>query len=140
MVFQDTYNKYQEIERDRIQYTYCVDYQHISRYRALRQVVHQGQSKDRFIALETVNPFSTSANFSKFTVPAHLENRLDLIAEQKLGSATYAWVIAYVNKIQDGYTVIEGTELLIPNSITNLFEKHELLAPIEVQHLNLGSE
>lgn len=140
MIFPDTYSPYKTVERDRIQYTYCVDYNHISRYRSLRQVVHQGKSDDRFIALETINPITSSVDMERYIVPAHLENRLDLIAEEHLGSATYAWIIAYINRIQDGFTVIEGTELLIPRSVTSLFEKGQLLEPIQVTKLNLGSE
>ena len=96
MRFPDTYNQYKEIKRDPIQYTYCVDFDHISRYRALRQVIHQGLSDDRFVALETVNPLEIKSNFKYYTVPANRENRLDLIAQEQLGSAKYAWVISYV--------------------------------------------
>ncbi len=137
---QDTYSQYKEVERDPIQYTYCVDYNHISRYRSLRQVIHQGQSPDRFVALETVNPFSTSSSVKYYTVPPNRENRLDLIAYEQLGSATYAWVIAYINKIADGFTVLEGTRLAIPQSIASLFDQGELLASVSAFKLNLGSE
>ena len=140
MRFPDTYNQYKEIKRDPIQYTYCVDFDHISRYRALRQVIHQGLSDDRFVALETVNPLEIKSNFKYYTVPANRENRLDLIAQEQLGSAKYAWVISYVNRIADGFTVLEGTELAIPVSITSLFEKGSLLSPVTAARLNLGSE
>lgn len=140
MKFQDTYNPYQEVHRDPIQYTYCVDFKYISRYRGLRQVIHEGLTDNRFIALETTNPFKTSSSMKHYTVPAHLENRLDIIAQQQLGSASYAWILAYINRISDGFTVIEGTELLIPESVTALFDKGELLAPISATKLNLGSE
>ena len=140
MRFTDTWTPYKEVERDPIQYSYCTDYDHISRYRALRNVIHQGQSPDRFMALETVNPFSTNAKMESYIVPSHLENRLDIIAEEKLGSATYAWIIAYVNHIQDGFTALEGTELKIPTSLSELFDVGEVLAPISANRLNLGSE
>lgn len=140
MKFQDTYHPYEEINRDPIQYTYCVDFDHISRYRTLRQVIHQGLSDDRFVALETVNPFGSRSNLKYYTVPHHLENRLDLIAQEQLGSATYAWVIAYFNRIQDGFTVLEGTRLAIPTSFSSLYNKGELLAPVGATKLNLGSE
>lgn len=140
MRIQDTYHPYKTVERDPIQYTYCVDYSHLSRYRALRQVIHQGQAGTRYVALETVNPFSTSSDMKYYTVPAHLENRLDIIAKEQLGSANYSWIIAYVNRISDGFTVLEGTTLAIPTSVTALFEKGELLAPISATKLNLGSE
>jgi len=140
MRFPDTYTQYNKVERDPIQYTYCAKFDHISRYRNLRQVIHQGLSDDRFVALETSNPVVTTSNVKYYTVPANRENRLDLIAYEQLGSATYSWIIAYVNKIQDGFTVLEGTELIIPISLTSLFEKGEMLEPVSPQHLNLGSE
>lgn len=140
MQFLNTLTPYKKVERDPIQYTYCVDYNHISRYRCLRQIIHQGQSDDRYIALETSNPFITSAKARYYTVPYHLENRLDIIARDQLGSANYAWVIAYFNNIQDGYTVLEGTQLAIPESISTLFEKGEILQSITATKLHLGSE
>lgn len=140
MKFPDLNEPYKEVERDPIQYTYCVDFDHISRYRGLRQVIHQGKSNDRFIALETPNQFVSNANVKYIVVPHQLENRLDLIAYKYLGSANYAWVIAYFNGIQDGYSVVEGTQLAIPTSITSLFESGELLQSIGATKLNLGSE
>jgi hypothetical protein len=68
------------------------------------------------------------------------ENRLDLIAQKELGSATYSWVIAYFNQIEDGYTVREGQRLVIPESVTALLSKGEILAPIAYTRLNLGEE
>lgn len=138
--FQDTYDEYRTVERDPIQYTYCVDFPHISRYKGLRQVIHQGQSSDRFIALETVNPIPKDPDVTYYTVPYHMENRLDLIAQEQLGSATYAWVLAYYNRIPDGFTVLEGARLAIPSSISNLFNKGQLLQSVTAVKLNLGSE
>ena len=140
MQFLDTSTPYKTVERDPIQYTYCVDFDHVSRYRCLRQVIHEGLSDDRYIALETTNPFISSAKARYYTVPYHLENRLDLIAQEQLGSATYAWVIAYFNNIQDGYTVLEGTQLAIPESIATLFENGEILQSITATKLHLGTE
>lgn len=140
MKFPDTFRPYKEVDRDPIHYSYCVDYKHISRYRALRQVVHQGQSPDRFIALETVNPIPDANDLHYYVVPANRENRLDLISQEQLGSATYAWIIAYINRISDGFTVLEGTRLAIPRTITSLFEKGGILAPVSAYKLNLGSE
>ena len=141
MRFYDTYTRYDEVERDPIQYTYCVNYKHISRYRSLRQVIHQGLSADRFVALETVNPIVTpSKNIKYYNVPANRENRLDLIAQEQLGSSDYAWVIAYMNRIQDGFTALQGTQLIIPLSLTSLFEKGGMLESITATRLNLGKE
>lgn len=136
----NTLTPYREVQRDDIQYTYCHDYDHISRYKGLRQVIHQGMSSDRYIALETSNPFETEANVFYYTVPSRLTNRLDVIAKEQLGSASYAWVIAYFNDIADGFTVSEGTTLRIPKNISQLFNNGEVLAPIRVTSLNLGSE
>ena len=141
MAFSDTYTRYAEVERDPIQYTYCVDFKHISRYRSLRQVIHQGLSEDRFVALETVNPIPPlNKNFKYYNVPMNRENRLDLIAYEQLGSAEYSWVIAYINRIQDGFTVLQGTQLVIPISLTSLFEKGGMLESVTAVRLNLGSE
>lgn len=136
----NTLTPYRQIERDDIQYTYCHDYEHISRYKGLRQVIHQGLSADRYVALETTNPFETDANVFYYTVPENLSNRLDIIARDKLGSASYAWVIAYFNGIADGFTVAEGTKLRIPKNISLLFNNGEVLAPVNVTRINLGSE
>lgn len=141
MNFPNIYEPYKEVDREPIQYTYCKDFNHICRYKGLRQVIHEGLSvENRFIALETTNPFETASSIKYYTVPANLENRLDLIAQEQLGSATYAWVIAYINHIADGFTVLEGTVLKIPSSITSLFNKGEILAALPANKLNLGSE
>ena len=140
MQFPNTWDTYQEVERDPIQYTYCNDYNHICRYRGLRQIIHQGLSNDRYIALETVNSIPENSDVRFYIVPHKYENRLDLIAEEQLGSATYAWIIAYYNRIQDGFTAIEGTKLAIPISISSLFENGQVLASISATKLNLGSE
>lgn len=140
MKFPDTWTVYQEVKRDPIQYTYCNEYRHISRYRGLRQVIHQGLSEDRFIAPETVNSIPEGSDVRYYIVPYKYENRLDLIAQEQLGSATYAWVIAYFNKIQDGFTVIEGTKLAIPTTISSLFEQGQVLESVTAVRLNLGSE
>lgn len=138
--FPDTWRPYKEIERDPIQYTYCVDFDHISRYKQLRQVIHEGKKPSRYVGLETTNSFNSSAQMITYTVPAHLENRLDIIARDHLGSANYAWIIAYINKIPDGFTVLAETQLRIPVSITELFNQGEILSAVEATKINLGSE
>lgn len=138
--FPDTWRPYRKVERDPIQYTYCVDFDHLSRYRTLRQVIHEGKKPSRYVGLETTNAFNSEAHMNTYIVPHNLENRLDLIARDQLGSAEYAWVIAYINKIADGFTVLEGTQLRIPDSITALFDKGEILSTVDVTKINLGSE
>ena len=136
----DLTTPYKSLEHEGIVYSVCKDFNHISRYRNLRQVVHCPDSIDRYVTLEIVNPFvtNTEVKYHEVTVPE--VNRLDLIAEKELGSATYGWVIAYFNSIEDGYTVREGQRLVIPNSVTALLSKGEILAPITALKLNLGEE
>ncbi len=140
MYIQNTLVPYAEIEHKGIQYTTCRDYSHISRHACLRQVVHNPEDEDRFIALETANGFSTRTDVVYHDVKSHEENRLDVLAYQYLGSAQYAWVIALFNNIEDGYTIHEGQRLIIPKSISSLFSKGEILAPVPALKLNLGSE
>lgn len=141
MKFYDTLVPHKTIEYKGIQYTVCRDYSHISRYRGLRQVVFMPNDPERFIALETSNAIISNKLSVKFhTVTPTEENRLDLISYKELGSVSYAWVIAYFNRIVDGYTVHEGQRLTIPVNITSLFSKGELLAPVSPSVLNLGSE
>lgn len=141
MKFYDTLVPHKTIEYKGIHYTVCRDYSHISRYRGLRQVVFMPDDPERFTALETANAITSNKLPVKFhTVTVTEENRLDLIAYKELGSVSYAWVIAYMNRIVDGYTVHEGQRLTIPINITSLFSKDELLAPVSPSALNLGSE
>ena len=131
---------YDTLEHDGIIYSVCKDFDHISRYRNLRQVVHCPDTTDRYVTLETANSFTTNTEVRYHEVTVNEINRLDLIANKELGSATYSWVIAYFNKIEDGYTVREGQRLIIPNSVTALLSKGEILAPITAIKLNLGEE
>ena len=138
----DLTKPYKEIEFDGIVYSTCVDYEHISRYRNLRQVIHCPSDIDnQCVTLETPNPFITNSEIIYHEVTMPEENRLDLIAKEELGSASSSWVIAYYNKIEDGYTVREGQRLIIPKAgITQLLNQGEILAPVTALKLNLGEE
>lgn len=137
----DINTPYKELEHKGIEYSVCKDYDHISRHKGLRQVVHNpADSEDRFIALETPNPFTTNVEVDYYEVPTHQENRLDIIAQDKLGSASYSWVIAYFNGIEDGFTIKPGQKLIIPKQFTSLFNKGEILQSVSPLALNLGSE
>ena len=141
MRFYNINTPYKEIDYKGIQYTYCVDYDHISRYRNLRQVVHSPSVvEDRITTLETTNPFTSSLSVKYYIVPPKEVNRLDLIADKFLGSPIYSWVIAYFNGIVDGYTVRENQKIVIPNSVTDLFESGEILEPVPPTTLNVGEE
>lgn len=131
---------YKIFPHEGIVYSVCKDFEHISRYRNLRQVVHCPNTTDRFVTLETTNAFTTNTEVKYHEVTVEEIDRLDLIAQKELGSATYGWVIAYFNSIEDGYTVREGQRLVIPNSVTALLSKGEILAPITALKLNLGGE
>lgn len=137
----DINHPYQEIPYEGIQYTNCRDYGHISRYKGLRQIVHNPDNTDeRYMALETVNPFTTNSEVDYYEVPSRYENRLDIIAYEELGSASYAWVIAYFNNIEDGFSVHEGQLIKIPKNISSLFNSGEILQTVPALGLNLGSE
>ena len=141
MKIRNTLNPYKELPYDGIQYGVCRDYNHISRYKALRQVTHNlTDDSIRFVALETPNAFSTEADVLFYDVSVTEENRLDLIAKKHLGSASYAWIIAYFNNIEDGFTVRAGQRIRIPKAISSLFNSGEVLAPISPLQLNLGTE
>lgn len=140
MKFPDTLEPYATIDRSDIVYSVCRDFDHISRYKGLRQVIHEGDKPARYIALETVNSVQSSVPVNYYTVTKQMENRLDLISYKFLGSPTYAWVIAYINDISDGFTCPEGMSLAIPTSISSLFSAGELLAAVSAMKLNLGSE
>ena len=106
----------------------------------LRQVIHSPNEPDRLVTLETPNPFTTGTDVNYYEVSADTENRLDVIAYRFLGSAQYAWVIAYFNGIEDGFTCREGQKLAIPKSISSLFNTGEILQAVPASTLNLGSE
>lgn len=132
---------YEELPSTGIEYSVCRDYDHISRYKGLRQIVHNPTiNDDRFIALETTNPFDSSVKVSYYVVPENEENRLDLISQKFLGSPQYSWVISYFNQIEDGFTVLAGQKLKIPKSITDLFSKGEILQSVPSMQLNLIEE
>lgn len=139
-IYYDTLVPYQTIEHTGIQYNVCYDFDHISRYKGLRQLTHNPGDEDRFITLETPNPILSNAKFNYYDVPRMEENRLDLIAYKFYGSAQYSWIVAYFNGIEDGFTVSEGQRLRILENFTDLFNNGELLAAIPALQLNLGSE
>lgn len=139
-IYYDTLKPYKVIDHTGIEYTVCRDFDHISRYRGLRQVVHGPVSDDRFMTLETPNAFVSNAVFDWYTVPLMEENRLDLIAYKFYGSAQYSWIISYFNNIEDGFTVFEGQRIRILKNFTDLFNKGELLASIPPMQIQLGSE
>lgn len=136
----DLTQPYKVLDHEGIVYSNCREFNHISRYRNLRQVVHLPDSVDRYVALETVNPFVSNTTVKYHEVTVNEENRLDLIAQKELGSASYSWVISYFNDIEDGYTVREGQRLVIPMSVTALLSNGEILAPVTALKLNLGEE
>ena len=141
MFILNTLAPYKKLPRTGIQYSVCREYDHISRHRGLRQVVHGPDSVGRYMALEVPNPIEGSeVNFVYHEVTPSEENRLDVIANNYLGSASYSWAIAYYNNIEDGYTARPGQKLRIPDSITSLMTTGNLLQSVTALQLNLGSE
>lgn len=141
MKIYDTLQPYDQLTYTPIQYAVCRDFNHLSRYRGLRQLVHDPSNEEnRLITLETPNPFESNAEVIYYEVPLVEENRLDLIALKLLGSSQYGWVLAYFNRIEDGFTCREGQVLMCPKNISVLFNKGEVLSPINPLQLNLGTE
>lgn len=141
MNWYDTLLPYKILPEEPIQYGVCKDFEHISRYRNLRQVVHGAKDNKGFVSLETSNPFHTNlSDVVIHEVSNDEENRLDIISQNYLGSAHYSWIIAYMNDIEDGYSIREGMKLKIPKSITALMQNGELLQNISAMQLNLGVE
>ena len=139
-IYYDTLKPYKVIEHTGIEYTVCRDFDHISRYRGLRQVVHGPVSDDRFMTLETPNAFVSNAVFDWYTVPLMEENRLDLIAYKFYGSAQYSWIISYFNNIEDGFTCNAGQNLKIPKTVTDLMKAGQILQSVPATSLNLSFE
>ena len=140
-IYYDTLIPYSTVDYGGIEYTVCRDFKHISRYKGLRQVVHSPTDTDkRFITLETVNAFNSKAKYSWYEVLPSEQNRLDLIAKKFYGSAQYSWVIAYMNRIEDGFSIYPGQKIMILDNFMDLFSSGELLASIPAMILNLGSE
>lgn len=133
---------YDRLEHEGITYSCCREFDWISRYRGLRQVIHNPDNlEDRSILLETPNPIESHlTDFIWHEVASNEVNRLDLIAYRYLGSAQYSWAIAYFNNIEDGYTCNTGQKLRIPRSISALMQSGEVLQNVTALKLNLGSE
>lgn len=141
MAINDLTLPYDVIQHEGIAYSVCKEFDYISRYRNLRQVVHTPNSPNRYVTFETPNPIVTNnLPIIYHVVDASEANRLDIIANRYLGSASYSWVIAYFNQIEDGYSVFEGQTIIIPKSITDLFAEGEILASVTALKLNLGEE
>ena len=139
--YYDTLKPYKTVDNGGIEYTVCRDFNHISRYKGLRQVVHNPMDTDsRYIALETVNAIKSNAKYSWYEVLPMEQDRLDLIAKKFYGSAQYGWVIAYMNRIEDGFSVSSGQKIMILDNFMDLFNTGELLASIPAMILNLGYE
>lgn len=137
----DLTQPYKELPHYGIAYSTCKEYKHISRYRNLRMISHMPNTSEKYTTLETVNPIVTNRlKIIYHVVELQEENRLDLIANRYLGSASYSWVIAYFNSIEDGFTVTAGQTIIIPKTITDLFSAGEILAPVIPLKLNLGEE
>lgn len=139
-IYYDTLQPYGQVKHFGIEYQVCRDFDHISRYKGLRQITHFTEDNDRFMTLETPNPLVSNARFRWYDVYATEENRIDLIAYKFYGSAQYGWIISYFNGIEDGYSIFEGQRLKILDNFTDLFSKGELLASIPALQLNLGTE
>ena len=137
----DTTKSYKKIDYKGIEYTVCKDFDHISRYKKLRQIIHYLENNDRYITLELQNSYNyNNLDIEYYLVTADKENRVDLISYEFFGTTTYSWILAYINEIQDGYTVFEGQVLMIPKVLSDLFTSGSVLSAVSPTSLNLGTE
>lgn len=139
-IYYNTTTPYKILDHKGIWYSTCRDFNHISRYKGLRQIIYNANGDDRDVTLETPSIKSTILQFIYYDVPTTEENRLDIIAYKFFGSAQYSWIISYFNDIPDGYTVFSGQRLKIVKNFTQLFNKGEILSSIPPMQLQLGSE
>lgn len=141
ILLHDTTRPYKSVDYNGIEYTTCKDFDHISRYRRLRQVIHYLTNSNRFITLELQNNYSyENVEIEYYIVPNERENRLDLVSYDYYGSSSYSWIISYINGISDGFTIYEGQVLMIPKNITDLFKSGCILSSVPATTLNLGTE
>ena len=138
--YYNTTTPYDTVKHQNIEYQVCRDFDHISRYKGLRQLAHLPESYDRYVTLEAPNPFTSHTEVTYYDVPSYQENRLDLISYKFFGSPQYSWVLALFNDIEDGFTIRAGQRIRVPKSITALFNDGEVLAAVSALKLNLGSE
>lgn len=136
----NTLTPYKILDYGGIEYNVCREFNHINRYKGLRQVAHLPDTCDRYMTLEVVNPFTTNTQVRYHDVTNLEENRLDILAEKLLGSSQYAWVIALFNNIDDGFTVRAGQRIVVPLNVTSLFSTGEILQSIPATQLNIGEE
>lgn len=101
-----------------LEYLDKVQYKNACRYKNLRTIrdtdtkkVHHESWNQKFIN-------SAKSEDTYITVTTETENRLDLIAYNKYGSARYWWIIAMANYIIDPFDVPIGTNLRIPPIIS----------------------
>lgn len=136
----DTTKPYKSVDYKGIEYTVCRDFDHLSRYKRLRQVIHYLEN-NRFITLEIQNNYQyIDLEIEYYTVPVDRENRLDLISYEYFGNTSYSWIIAYINGIYDGFTIFEGQILMIPKNLSDLFKSGCVLSAVSPTALNLGTE
>lgn len=141
MFILNTLSPYRKLPDTSIQYTVCREYDHISRNRSLRQVIHNPEDLNRFIALEVPNPITESdLQFEYHEVTPDEQDRLDIISYNYYGTASYNWVIAYFNNIEDGYTVHPGQTVRLPRDISSLMTTGNIMQSVTALKLNLGTE
>ena len=88
-----------------------------SRYKNFAQV---RSSKVDYFRLETFPPISSAdlQNIPHTTIVFKETSRLDHLAEEFMGSATYWWIICLMNNLENpfSYKLLPGVLLRIPNN------------------------
>lgn len=123
-----------------IRYTVARDFNYLSRYRMLRQIIIGEGTSNPVVVFEYPNKFTTSSTLQYHEVLPEEADRLDLLAYRLLGSVDYSWILAFINNIQDSYTVSNGFNLAYPSSVSDLLKSGEFFAPVSPISMNLGTE
>jgi nucleoid-associated protein YgaU len=101
-------------------------YSSLSRYSARRIIIDDLTHTEYHETDNDVSIVSSSSD-NYYTVDASTEDRLDVIANNYYGRASYWWIIALANKIIDPFTISIGTTLRIP-PVSSLYESDGVIS------------
>lgn len=108
-----------------LEYLIPVSRTYVSRYDNTKVIVEKGTA---YKIQETYDNASIAeSEYDRYYEVTHKsENRLDIVAYEMYGYATYWWVIAMANDIIDPFNVKIGTVLRVP-PVSALYETYNVL-------------
>lgn len=108
-----------------LEYLIPVSRTYVSRYDNTRVIVEKDTAYKIQETYDNMN--IVDSEYDRYYEITHKsENRLDIVAYEMYGYATYWWVIAMANDIIDPFNVSIGTVLRIP-PISSLYETYSVL-------------